>query len=103
LANNEIGRYSVSKLLEVLFVRELGSILSKEGTKTPPVIVNCLTPGLCKSDFGREASGFQKFIIGIMMGLLARTTEAGSRTLVSAVSAVEESNGCYMEHCQIAA
>jgi len=94
-------RYSVSKLLEVFFVRELGSILSEEGTKTSPVIVNCLTPGLCKSNFGRDAPLLQKFTMGILISLFGRSTEAGSRTLVSAISAGQESNGCYMEDCLV--
>jgi retinol dehydrogenase-12 len=33
--------------------------------------------------------------------ILARSTEKGSRTLVAAVSAGEESHGCYMADCKV--
>ncbi len=56
-------RYQVSKLLEVLLVRELvarlrpaaaasSSSSSKLNDKKPPVIINLVNPGLCTSNLG---------------------------------------------------
>ncbi|KAF7160146.1 hypothetical protein CNMCM5623_005661 [Aspergillus felis] len=59
------ARYPTSKL-EVLVVRELSSKLAGSG-----VIMNMLTPGLCKSQLSREAGlGFRLMIL-----LFARSTE----------------------------
>lgn len=88
-------RYGVTKLLEVLAVRELASIVTL--SEKPRVIVNCLTPGACYSDFGRaETSWFKSAVFEVAKFLLARTTEVGSRTLVAGAEAGEESHGQYM-------
>lgn len=89
----------VSKLLQVLTVRELGSILSNTMSKSPQIIVNCLTPGGCKSDFNRESTGIRRLIGNVIAAVIARSTEAGSRSLIAGIAAGEESNGGYMENC----
>lgn len=61
-----------------------------------------MTPGACKSDFHRETSGIGSIIQSILDALIARTTEAGSRTLVAGVTAGEESHGAYMADCKVA-
>lgn len=81
------ARYSTSKLLEVLIVRELAPRLADSG-----VILNMLTPGLCKSRLSREAG----WMLHIMIFLFARSTEVGSRTLVAAAGTGPESHGAYM-------
>ena len=95
-------RYAVSKLLEVFVVREITSVLSQTQSKMAPVIINCMTPGACKSDFDRESSGLQRYIGMIMASIIARSTEAGSRALVAGIAAGEESHGAYMENCIVA-
>ncbi|KAG4433204.1 hypothetical protein IFR05_011312 [Cadophora sp. M221] len=96
-------RYAVTKLIEVLGVRELASLVSRESrSSSPTVIINCMTPGACKSDFHREISGIGIIIQSILDALIARTTEAGSRTLVAGVAAGEESHGAYMADCKVA-
>ncbi|KAL5325283.1 hypothetical protein ACEPPN_006408 [Leptodophora sp. 'Broadleaf-Isolate-01'] len=96
-------RYAVTKLIEVLGVRELASLVSRESkSSSPSVIINCMTPGACKSDFHRETSGIGSIIQSILDALIARTTEAGSRTLVAGVTAGEESHGAYMADCKVA-
>jgi retinol dehydrogenase 12 len=60
IADIIMHRYSVSKLLEVLVVRELGSILNNTASKSPQIIINCLTPGACRSDFDRESTGIRR-------------------------------------------
>jgi len=81
-------RYNVSKLLEVFAVREMGA---RTGPSYP-VTINCLNPGLCHSELGREAG----VALWLMKLLLARTTEVGSRTILAAAAAGEESHGKYM-------
>ncbi|KAL8829477.1 MAG: hypothetical protein Q9170_006149 [Blastenia crenularia] len=87
-------RYAVTKLMQVLIVRELATRINQ--SSKPKVIVNCLTPGLCYSDFMRDITGGFLLFANMMNFLLARTTEVGSRTLVTAAEAGEESHGKYM-------
>jgi retinol dehydrogenase 12 len=91
----------VSKLLQVLAVREIGSVLGNTKSKSLEIIINCLTPGACRSDFDRESVGIVKFIYNIMAYVIGRSTEAGGRTLVAGIAAGEESNGGYMANCCI--
>jgi retinol dehydrogenase-12 len=91
----------VSKLLEVLAVREMASLLGDTKSKSPEIIINCLTPGACRSDFDRESAGIRRFMNNIMAHIIGRSTEAGSKTLVAGVAEGEESNGSYMENCRV--
>lgn len=92
----------MTKLIEVFGVRELASRVADEPKSTSPtVIINCMTPGACESDFNREATGIGRVIHNMMSFIIARTTEAGSRTLVAGVAAGEESHGSYMADCQV--
>lgn len=87
-------RYPTSKLLEVYIVREMAA---RRPVDTYPVTFNMVNPGLCKSDLAREGNARIK----IMKFLLARTTEAGSRTLVHAAGAGPETHGEYLNMCQV--
>ncbi|ESZ98598.1 hypothetical protein SBOR_1048 [Sclerotinia borealis F-4128] len=90
-------RYNVSKLLEILIIRELAPRLSKSEKES--VILNTLTPGFCHSDLMRYAVFPLSIFACIGKSLLARTAEVGSRTLVAAAAAGEESHGAYMVDC----
>ncbi|KKY39907.1 putative short-chain dehydrogenase reductase [Diaporthe ampelina] len=85
-------RYMVSKLLEVLVVRQIAPRI-KGG-----VTLNMLNPGLCHSELSRD-SGLG---LTVMKFFLARSTEVGSRTLVAAGLAGEESHGKYMTDAAVA-
>jgi hypothetical protein len=61
------------------------------------VILNMIDPGLCHSDLAREGS----WQLTTAKLLLARTTEAGSRTLVAGALAGPESHGKYMKDAKI--
>ena len=89
-------RYNVSKLLEVLYTRELAARTKESGK--PQVIINYLNPGLCHSSLAREIEGW---VFYIMKALLARPTEHGSRTLVHAAEAGPETHGQYLSNCCI--
>lgn len=85
--------------MQVFGVRELAAQIDK--SKKPKVIVNTLTPGFCRSDFDRDMSGFKKYFMKTMKFILGRSTEVGSRTLVAAAEAGEESHGEYMADSKI--
>jgi retinol dehydrogenase-12 len=94
------NRYGVSKLLQVFFVREIASRIT--ASTKPRVTINCKTPGACRSEFDRESTGIAKLFGLLLQLLVARTTEAGSRTLVAGIAAGEASHGAYMADCVVA-
>ncbi|KAI9830184.1 MAG: hypothetical protein M1826_004986 [Phylliscum demangeonii] len=95
-ANME-DRYPVSKLLEVFLVRELARRIEQSGKGE--VIVNAVNPGFCHSELGREFQGIRRMLFLLFKAALARSTEYGSRTLVSAATAGQETNGQYLHDC----
>ena len=97
---NQPDRYNVSKLLEILTIRALAPAMSSSPPK-PTVILNTLTPGFCHSELMRHAVFPLNFLAWIGKLLLARTTEMGSRTLVAAAAAGEDSHGMYMVDCEV--
>lgn len=86
--------------MEIFFVRELADKINE--SKQPKVIINCMTPGACKSDFFRESKGLEVIFMTVMGFLVARKTEVGARTLVASAAAGEESHGQYMADCAVA-
>lgn len=80
-------RYPASKLLEVLVIRQIAPKIADSN-----VILNMLNPGLCHSELARDGG----WVLWAMKQVLARSTEVGSRTLLAAASADEESHGKYM-------
>ncbi|KAI9825809.1 MAG: hypothetical protein M1832_000749 [Thelocarpon impressellum] len=96
-------RYNVSKLLEVLAVRELAGALAASPRGGRTVVLDTVNPGLCHSELGRDAAGARGMIFTVMKALLARSTEVGSRTLISAASAGWEGHGQYFSDCKVAA
>jgi NAD(P)-dependent dehydrogenase (short-subunit alcohol dehydrogenase family) len=83
-------RYNVSKLLQILILRHLTRVLIKDRS-TYPVILNCVTPGLCKSDLVKDM-GMAPVVFKTLLG---RQVEVGSRALVNAV-ALADSCGEYI-------
>ncbi|ORX92395.1 hypothetical protein BCR34DRAFT_581120, partial [Clohesyomyces aquaticus] len=65
---NMTDRYQVSKLLEVYGVKAMAE---RRPADKYPVTINCVNPGLCHSELGRDA-GWGLWILKL---LLARTTE----------------------------
>ncbi|GJC97687.1 short-chain dehydrogenase [Colletotrichum higginsianum] len=96
-SSDEVGKlYPLSKLLEVLGVRTFAEL---HPASEYPVTVNNVNPGFCHSELTRD---IQTWRMWLMKLFLARTTEYGSRTLVSAGSAGAESHGHYMSDCAVA-
>jgi NAD(P)-dependent dehydrogenase (short-subunit alcohol dehydrogenase family) len=87
------GRYALTKLLVVYLVRAFA-----ERDPSPNVILNTPNPSFCKSGLAREMQGNRGF--DIFEGMLARSTEEGSRALVHGVLAGNETNGEYISNCR---
>ena len=86
-------QYAVSKLFVEYITKELAALTRKPNGELE-VIVTSLCPGFCTSSLSRQ---YDSFIEGIasycFYGLFGRSSEQGSRTLVSAVAQGEESHG----------
>ena len=92
-------RYNVTKLLEVLVVRELAAEMDKAGA--PRVVLNTLTPGFCRTDLYRHVPFPLNLFTAAATLTLGRTSEMGSRNLVKAAAAGEESHGGYIMNCAL--
>ncbi|KAI0122534.1 putative short-chain dehydrogenase/reductase family protein [Daldinia grandis] len=91
-------RYPVTKLIQQFAGRHLATLLpvSKTG-----VILNLVNPGLCRTALSRHVGFLLRLQIVIASLLIGRTVEMGSRTLLHAVVAGEESHGCYVSACEV--
>lgn len=89
------NRYGISKLLEVLLVREIVSRLQKSNSAAQGVVVNLVSPGLCKSELDRRAEDplVLRAIMFIARLILERKTDVGARTFVLAAYAGPDSHG----------
>ncbi len=63
---------------------------------TQPVVLNNVSPGMCKTALSREASGIQWLVFSLMKLAVARTAEMGSRALLAGATGGEETHGQYM-------
>ncbi|CAG9998327.1 unnamed protein product [Clonostachys byssicola] len=92
-------RYGVSKLLILLATRELADRIANKLDMQHLVTVNIAEPGLCKSQLFREAVFPTSWLMAVLVPLLGRTSEMGSRCLVHAATAGEDTHGKYLEDC----
>ncbi|RPB01162.1 NAD(P)-binding protein [Choiromyces venosus 120613-1] len=94
-----LRRYSMTKLLEIYIACELAALVPKASDGNPMVIINCVTPGFCRSDLLRE---YNLPLLGLWKALFARSTETGARTYFhSIVDAGPKSHGKYIDNCKI--
>ncbi|KAI7220200.1 NAD(P)-binding protein [Hortaea werneckii] len=95
-------RYALSKLLEVLACREIARNHSVDQVK---VTLNFVNPGWCISELVRYSvasfGSIAKTVLNLVMRVMCRTTEVGSRTLVHAGLSGLETHGKYMSNCRI--
>lgn len=94
---NGVGRYSLSKLLQILALRRFVNLAPVSQTG---VIVNMVSPGLCNTGLNRYADTSTKLFVGALSAILGRSAEWGSRTLVHGLAAGEESHGKYLAYCE---
>lgn len=90
-----LDRYAVTKLLELLYIREL-----VRRQKDPKVVINYPNPGLSWSAIMREDDWVTTFV-NFMRMFFARTAEQGSRTTLYAASAGIETHGQYLPNCAV--
>ncbi|KAK1242778.1 hypothetical protein MKX08_005590 [Trichoderma sp. CBMAI-0020] len=92
------NRYAVSKFLEHIAARELAALVpvSESG-----VIINVVDPGMCKTKLTRNVSLIDRLMGWLAKAAMGRTPEMGSRTLIHAIAATEESHGKYLTACEI--
>ncbi|KAJ7450968.1 hypothetical protein B0H11DRAFT_2161807 [Mycena galericulata] len=74
------GRYPITKLLNIFFVRALNARLSS----STPLIVNTVSPGYCYSELRRNFTGMMAIVDFLMEICLALPAEVGGRRLVHA-------------------
>jgi len=90
------GAYSRSKLMNILFTRELARRLAGTG-----VTANCLHPGFVASRFGDESGGLMSLAVRAAK-LFAITPEQGAESIVYLASSpeMEGKSGGYYYKCQ---
>ncbi|KAJ5289119.1 hypothetical protein N7478_002149 [Penicillium angulare] len=86
-------QYGISKLLVEYVMKTIANGVRREDGSLP-VIVNTISPGLCQTSLGRQYDRFyERWIVWLLHRLFARTSEAGSRSLVSGTLQGAESQG----------
>ncbi|KAJ3962703.1 hypothetical protein N0V92_000597 [Colletotrichum tropicale] len=91
-------RYSVTKLVQILAIRQLATILPASGTG---VVLNLLNPGLCNTGLAKYGRMALRLQVWMMNAVIGRTPEMGSRTILHSMFAGAESHGHYISDCQI--
>jgi NAD(P)-dependent dehydrogenase (short-subunit alcohol dehydrogenase family) len=82
-----------------MIVGELAKEL--DASAKPRVVINTVNPGFCDTDLWRNAPWPLNSIIGFVARFVARTSEMGSRTLMWAVFAGDQSHGRYTGDCML--
>jgi NAD(P)-dependent dehydrogenase (short-subunit alcohol dehydrogenase family) len=90
--------YGTSKLMNILFTRELSRRLEGSG-----VTANCLHPGVIATGFGHNTSGLFNLFVRLGAPFLS-TPAKGARTSIHLASAdeVAEVSGEYFANCKVA-
>lgn len=92
--------YALSKLFLMCTMRTMAE---KEGSD-PAVIIAAVCPGMVKTGLGRDFTTTpMKKLLGEIFGLLQRTPEVGSRSLVSVTTLGKKIHGQLWQHDEIQA
>lgn len=83
-----------------MLMRRLAAAVSASGGH---VVVNALNPGLCKTQLFRRVGWPLSWLLWLAVALLARDAEMGSRTLMAAALAGDDTHGQCMSDCKLAA
>jgi NAD(P)-dependent dehydrogenase (short-subunit alcohol dehydrogenase family) len=99
-------RYNVSKLIQLLLARELASQITRSA-KPGTITVNVVNPGFVKTEIMRSANADAGTLFNIffapLRAVLARSAEAGSRTIVHGAAGGRETHGQYLSDCAVTA
>ena len=105
-AFQESRQYGVSKVLVQLLVQKLAALAQPAAGAEPQplrVTVVSVCPGFARSNLARGHMTWflPRLGAGLVLGLLARTTEQGARSLVSSVLLGPEANGRFWQHDEL--
>lgn len=84
-----IDRYCVSKLLNVLWTRELANRVNNDN-----VIINCVSPGLCATSLHRTEKGLS--VSSILTYLIAFSSVQGAHMVTNGVIFHDNEHGGYL-------
>lgn len=91
------GAYSNTKLLNILFTLELAERLEDTG-----ITVNTLHPGVVKTNFGSELTGYRKSLSTLMQPFFLSPEKGASTSVYLATSdEVKSTTGKYFEKCRV--
>jgi NAD(P)-dependent dehydrogenase (short-subunit alcohol dehydrogenase family) len=96
-----LSRYYVSKLIQLLLVREFANQLS-QSTKPGTIITSVVNPGFVATEIMRHSGSVFQVYLKVLQKMLSRTPEEGSQTLVHAAYGGEETHGQYLDDCKVA-
>ncbi|KAH7414239.1 hypothetical protein DE146DRAFT_28687 [Phaeosphaeria sp. MPI-PUGE-AT-0046c] len=91
-------RYALTKLIEIYAVRAMSEMFPVEKTN---VAINMVSPGICSTGLARDASVFFRAAQGVIRTVLSRTAEQGSRTILHALLAEEDTHGKHLSGCKV--
>ncbi|MCJ1396311.1 hypothetical protein MMC18_009200 [Xylographa bjoerkii] len=94
--NSMMSVYNLTKLFQILVIRELASIIHSNPSAADAIVIDCLDPMMCKTDLGRSFPKAVQVIGKVFQAMFARSAEEGARCLVLAASAGRELHGGYM-------
>lgn len=96
---NYAERYNTTKLIQLILMRKLAHSLDASGKGH--VLVNALNPGFCRTELFRCIAFPGTLLRPIAFLLFGRNAEMGSRTLMAAALAGEETHGQWMSNCEL--
>ncbi|KAK7707702.1 hypothetical protein SLS63_013695 [Diaporthe eres] len=99
-SENIFKAYNVSKLMELLLVRELAGQITKS-SKPGRVTTSIINPGFVRTDIMRDGSWLFHIYYVCLAALMARTSEEGGWILVNAAEGGEETHGQYLDDCKV--
>ncbi|RCI07477.1 hypothetical protein L249_4557 [Ophiocordyceps polyrhachis-furcata BCC 54312] len=92
-------RYNTSKLLQLMVMRQLARSCDASGKGH--IIINSLNPGFCGTELFRDLPFPISIVFRVCLALFSRSPEKGSRTLMTAAFAGDESHGLWMTNCRL--
>ena len=98
----ESRQYAASKLFVMYAMRQIAKLVSTENNE-PDIIVTFVCPGFCVSDLSRGhfRNKLVEVLIKFFLPLLARSTENGSRSIVSGTTLGVQSHSQLWQHDKI--
>ncbi|KAH6696836.1 retinol dehydrogenase [Plectosphaerella plurivora] len=101
-------RYKLTKLLQIMIVRQLAMAM-RLSSKNDNIIVTSIHPGLCSTDLFRSFALPLKIPHQVILKIIARTPEMGSRTLLAAALSKDEAeadqktatHGRFLDECAV--